>query len=115
MSRRCERRASRGARPLYHQAMWTDLLATWHVHRHAFQRGCGPSTMEVWVRKTTGRSWPSHHLRRVLNAAVECGYAEINPENSSVTWATCTRFRITKFKPLPIRWTPPAVAERYPT
>lgn len=58
----------------------------------------GQSTLQVWVRKYTTRSWDSHKLRKVLNEAVKQGYAErIRREDCQTS---CTCFQINIFRPL---------------
>jgi hypothetical protein len=101
MSRRQERSASRCRTEngyLADNLMWYDLCLTYHRETHAFLKGCGQSTLATWVRQRTGRLWPSHKLRKVLNEAVRQHYVERIRREDCQTDCACFRFII--FRPL---------------
>lgn len=105
MSRKCERRASRG-KGKYYPGLWDDILVTWQKTPDVFHYGVGQSTLAYAVRDATGRTWPSHHIRKQLIYAINAGFVRYlcsdefvdnyRPEHS------CTRFKLLKKGPLPM-------------
>jgi hypothetical protein len=104
MSRRSERCASRG-KGRYYPGLWEDILITWATYPKPFHQGVGQSTLAYFVRQATGKTYPSHHIRRQIKYAINAGFVRYLRDDEFLDeyrpTHNCTRFKLLKNQPLP--------------